>query len=408
MRAAWSGLHAEILDATTLRVRARLANRSKQGWSAGAGDALGWQVYDRDQETLLAEGPRALLPAPLAPREEGAFEWTIALPPEDGRYAVFVSPQREGDGWYFEDGSPFGLIEADVRGGRATLTRRTVASLGSLNRRRWVRSLGRALIYPWRSLARNRSLIRSMVRRDIAGRYAGSHAGAFWTIIHPLMMMLTYWFVFGLVLRTRFGDDGRPSNFVLYFLAGMLPWLAFSEAAGRAPTIVLEHSNFVKKLVFPLEILPANLVFSGLFSELFGIAIFFCALIGFDRDVTWMALWIPVLLVPQVLFTMGVSWFLAALGVLFRDLGQFAGFLLTVWFFITPICYPEASMPPNMMWLLEKNPLYTLVQAYRAVLLEGRAPDLGPLAILTAVSLAVFLLGHAWFYKLKKQFADLL
>lgn len=407
MRAAWSDLEAEIHDGT-LRVRARVSNRSKENWTADSGDALGWQVYDRDQETLLVEGPRALFPAPVEPRAAASLEWTVPLPPEDGRYMVFVSPQREGEGWFFEDGSPFGLIEADVRDGVATLRRQSVSSLGNLSRRRWVRSLGRAVVFPWRSLARNWSLIRSMVRRDIAGRYAGSFAGAFWTIIHPLMMMVTYWFVFGLVLRTRFGDDGRPSNFVLYFLAGMLPWLAFSEAAGRAPTIVLEHANFVKKLVFPLEILPVNLVFAGLFSEVFGLLIFFAGMLSFGREPTWAALWIPVLLIPQVLFTMGLSWFLAALGVLFRDLGQFAGFLLTVWFFITPICYPEASMPENMMWALEKNPFYILVKAYRAVLLEGRAPDFEPLAMLTAVSLAMFLLGHAWFYKLKKQFADLL
>ncbi len=407
MRAAWSDLEAEIRDGT-LRVRAQVANRSGRHWAAEAGDALGWQVYDRDQETLLVEGPRALFPAPVEPRAAAALEWTVPLPPEDGRYMVFVSPQREGEGWFFEDGSPFGLIEADVRDGMATVRRRSVSSLGGLSRRRWVRSLGRAAVFPWRSLARNWSLIRSMVRRDISGRYAGSFAGAFWTIIHPLMMMLTYWFVFGLVLRTRFGDDGRPSNFVLYFLAGMLPWLAFSEAAGRAPTVVIEHANFVKKLVFPLEILPANLVFAGLFSEVFGLLIFFAGMLAFGREPSWTALWIPVLLIPQVLFTMGLSWFLAALGVLFRDLGQFAGFLLTVWFFITPICYPEASMPENMMWALEKNPFYILVKAYRAVLLEGSAPDLEPLAALTAVSLATFLLGHAWFYKLKKQFADLL
>lgn len=407
MRAAWSHLEAD-LDDHTLRVRAVVANRSRQDWTSEAGDALGWQIYDRDQETLLAEGPRALLGAPVASRSEASLEWAVPLPPEDGRYAVFLSPQREGQGWYFEQGSPFGLIEADVRNGRAELTRQSVISLRGLGRRRLVRSVGRALVYPWRSLWANRSLIRSMVRRDVIGRYAGSYAGAFWTIIHPLMMMLTYWFVFGLVLRARFANDDRPGAFVLYFLAGMLPWLAFSEAAGRAPTVVLEHANFVKKLVFPLEILPANLVFAGLFSELFGLAIFLCGMLIFGRDPSWTALWIPALLVPQVLFTMGLSWFLAGLGVLFRDLGQFAGFLLTVWFFITPICYPEESMPANMLWLLEKNPLYVLVQAYRAVLLEGRAPALEPLAAVTAVSLLVFLLGHAWFYKLKKQFADLL
>ena len=242
-----------------------------------------------------------------------------------------------------------------------------------------------------------------MVRRDIAGRYAGSYGGVFWTVIHPLLMMLTYWFVFGYVLQTKFGADGQD-NFTLYFLAGMLPWLAFSEAAGRAPGIVIEHANFVKKLVFPLDILPGNLVFAGLFSEAFGVAIFLLGMLGFGVAPTATALYLPLILVPQILLTMGVSWFLAALGVIFRDLGQIIGFALTVLFFTTPICYPE---PENLRWLFQLNPLYVLVRGYRAVLLEDAAPAWGAWLALTAFSAAVFLLGYAWFYKLRKQFADM-
>ena len=113
-----------------------------------------------------------------------------------------------------------------------------------------------------------------MVRRDILGRYRGSFGGAFWTVLNPLLLMLTYFFVFGVVLRTRFGNDPSRAGFALYFLAGMLPWLAFSEAAGRAPTVMLEHRNFVKKLVFAVETLPVNLVVSGLVSEFFALVLF--------------------------------------------------------------------------------------------------------------------------------------
>jgi len=118
--------------------------------------------------------------------------------------------------------------------------------------------------------------------------------------------------------------------------------------------------------------------------------------------------WLPAPLVPQVMFTLGVCWFLAALGVYVRDLGQINGFLLTLWFFLTPFCYPESSLPPEAMGILFKNPLFVLVRGYRAVLLEGHAPALAPLWKLWLLSVAVFLLGHAWFYKLRKTFADVI
>ena len=119
-------------------------------------------------------------------------------------------------------------------------------------------------------------------------------------------------------------------------------------------------------------------------------------------------LWLPVLLVPQVMFTLGLCWFLAALGVYFRDLGQFSGFLLTLWFFLTPICYPEASLPAAAVGVLSKNPVFVLVRGYRAILLEGMVPSFAPLWKLWLVSAAVLVLGHAWFYKLRKSFADVI
>ena len=137
---------------------------------------------------------------------------------------------------------------------------------------------------------RNRGLIRVMVRRDILGRYRGSFGGAFWTIINPLLLMLTYFFVFGVVLRDRYDPDATWSSFALYFLAGMLPWLAFSEAAGRAPGVMLEHRNFVKKLVFAVETLPVNLVVAGLVTELFAI-ILYCVFLLLINHAAILAHW---------------------------------------------------------------------------------------------------------------------
>ena len=146
-----------------------------------------------------------------------------------------------------------------------------------------------------------------MVRRDIMARYRGSFGGTLWTFLNPLLLMATYFFVFGVVLRTRFAGDNSRTGFVLYFLAGMLPWLAFSEAVGRSPYVILEYRSFVKKIVFPLETLPVNLVISGAVTEAFGLLIFVIGLLAVRHAVPASVIWLPLLLVPQILFTAGCA-----------------------------------------------------------------------------------------------------
>jgi lipopolysaccharide transport system permease protein len=188
----------------------------------------------------------------------------------------------------------------------------------------------------------------------------------------------------------------------------MLPWMAFSEAIGRSPTVMLEHRNFVKKMVFAIETLPLNLVAAGLVSEAIAAALFTAAILLVRGSVPPSVVWLPVIMVPQVLFTAGLAWFLSALGVFVRDLGQAIGFLLTLWFFLTPICYPEASLPAEVANALRLNPMNALVRGYRAIFLEGHAPAFGATWKLWALGLTVFVLGHAWFYKLRKSFADVI
>jgi len=407
VNAAIANWKVQAAGGARLAVSLELRNDDSEDWRTADGHAVAYQVFDAASDNLIDEGPRASYQQDIAPHQTAKLDMSIDLPKETGRYKVFVSPLKENEAWFYEHGSEFLLIEANVEKGIVTSPHSTVTTLSKQRFRRFGRTIASGLTYPFRTVWRHRSLIRSMVRRDIMGRYSGSYGGLFWTVIHPLLMMVTYAFVFGVVLRTRFGDN-QPGNFALYFMAGMLPWLAFSEAVGRAPTVVYEHSNFVKKLLFPVEILPVNLVFAGLFSEIFGILIFGGALLYYGRDLAITALYLPLILVPQLLFTLGLSWFLAALGVLFRDLGQLIGFILTVWFFTTPICYPENQLPQQYAWLFEKNPMFVLVDSYRTVLLDGVAPAWQPLAILTAVGAVLFLVGHAWFYKCKKSFADLL
>jgi lipopolysaccharide transport system permease protein len=406
--AAYEAADVRLSGALDVEARFDLRNTSGDPWRAAEGFAAGFHIYDSETGTLIVDGERQPPPGDIAPGGSLPVDLRFALPPEAGRYDVFISPMRENVCWFYMRGWPFLRVEAIVEDGRARLQRVGVVTLRTVRRENLLRAAGRAFTLPMATIARNRSLIRTMVRRDILGRYRGSFGGVFWTILNPLLLMLTYFFVFGVVLRTRFGSDPSRAGFALYFLAGMLPWLAFSEAAGRAPSVMLEHRNFVKKLVFAVETLPINLVVSGLVSETFALLLFMLGVFLARGSVPASVMWLPLLIVPQVLFTAGVCWFLAALGVFARDLGQVIGFLLTLWFFLTPICYPEASLPHAALPLLAKNPMFVLVRAYRALFLEGQAPLWSSLWKLWIASAAIFILGHAWFYKLRRSFADII
>ncbi len=409
MSAVYSDIQVEPqAGGSTLRISFRLENRSTETWRPGEGFRLGSQILDPETNAFIQEGPSVAPAGDVAPGQSTTFELLVELPPVRGAYRILVSPMQVGACWYYDRSWQFLLIDAAVDKSRISVTRSRLTDMPTLRREARRGAVGKVFAYPFRSIWLNRSLIRSMVRRDIVGRYRGSFAGAFWTLLIPLLLMLTYFFVFGIVLQTRFGNDPSRSGFVLYFLAGMLPWLPFSEAAGRAPFLILEYRNFVKMLVFPIETLPVNLTLAGLVTQAFALVIFLGLLLATRGRIPPSVLWLPVVLVPQILFTMGLCWFLAALGAYVRDLGQVIGFLLTLWFFLTPICYPEASLPAAALDLLSLNPFFVLVRAYRAIFLEGTAPAWGPMWKLWLVSAGVFLAGHAWFHKLRKSFADVI
>jgi len=354
---------------------------------------VGWQIYDPETGAFLFEGEWCEI------RDRSA-DLRVELPAEDGAYRVHIAP--------VEDRARFVVIDAQVSQGSAKISPARIGSLAAMRWERFLRALPKAFSLPPQSLWRNRKLIWTMVRRDILARYRGSFAGSLWTFLNPLLLMATYAFVFGGVLKTRFGADTSGIGYVLYFLAGMLPWLPFAEAVGRSTYIVPEHRNFVKKLVFPLETLPVDLVFAGLVSEFFALGIFLVGLLVTRHAIPISVLCVPLLIIPQVMFTLGVCWFLAALGIFVRDLNQIMGFVLTLWFFTTPICYPESNLPAKAAYLLRFNPMYILVRAYRSILLEGQAPDLLHWAAYWVAGAAVGILGFAWFYRMRRSFADVI
>jgi len=395
---------------SAIDIHLSLENRSGQTWKP-ANFSVGWQFFDPETDFFILEGEWTPVPGAITQGEVATFEMTIPFPPDPGGYHVYVSPIQQPEGWAYLRGQPFLRIRVETSDGQVCVLEHEIATTRGLRLRRLWRTLPTLFSGPIRTIAENHRLIGSMARRDILARYRGSFGDVFWTILNPLLLMATYFFVFGVVLRTRFGPDQSSTSFALYFLAGMLPWLAFTEPAGRAPHVILEHRNFVKKLIFPLETLPVNQVVAGLVTEVFGTVVFIAALLLIRGAIPSSVVWLPILLVPQLLFTLGVCWFLSALGVYVRDLGQIMGFLLTLWFFITPICYPETSLstlPAGAFAILRKNPFYVLVRGYRAIFLESHAPEFLPLVKLWAVAVVVFVLGYAWFYKLRKNFADVI
>jgi lipopolysaccharide transport system permease protein len=390
-----------------LQVHLLLENRSRKTWDP-ATFSLGWQFFDPLTNLFILEGNWTPVESQVEPGGSAAFDIAISFPPETGGYHIYVSPIEQPGGWAYLRGEPFVRIAVEAGNGQLRIVEQEIATTRGLRWRRLRAALPGLFASPFRTIFQNRRLIRSMARRDILARYRGSFGDVFWTILNPLLLMSTYFFVFGVVLRARFGADSSSTGFAIYFIAGMLPWLAFSEPVGRSPVVILEHRNFVKKLIFPLDTLPVNQVLAGLVTEAFAAGVFLAALLVLRHSIPISVVWLPVLLIPQLLFTLGVSWFLSALGAFMRDLGQIMGFVLTLWFFITPICYPESSLPSSAMVILRKNPIYVLVRGYRAVFLEGHAPELFPLVKLWIVAVIVFLAGHAWFTKLRKGFADVI
>ncbi len=259
------------------------------------------------------------------------------------------------------------------------------------------------------SLWRNRSLVVALTKREVVGRYRGSFMGILWSFFNPVFMLAVYTFVFSVVFKARWsGGSESRTEFALVLFAGMIVFALFSECVNRAPGLILANVNYVKKVVFPLEILPFVSMGAAAFHLLVSVAVWLIFYLIFFGVPHLTVLVLPLVLLPLVLFTLGVSWMLASLGVYLRDVGQIVGVFTTALLFLSPIFYPVTALPAEYQALLHLNPLTPVIEQTRQVLVWGKLPDFGFWTAAMAAGAAVAWLGFAWFQKTRKGFADVL
>ena len=257
------------------------------------------------------------------------------------------------------------------------------------------------------TLARNLRLLRLMIRRDLATRYRGAVLGGAWAVLSPFLMMALYTVVFSGVLRVRLSSDAGPAAFALHLLAGRLPWTAFAEAVGRSVTSLREHQNLVKKVAFPLEVLPLSVAGGALVNHAIALAIYLLGVLLL-RGWSPTLLLLPLVILPLAFLMAGVGLILASVAAFLRDVEQGIGLLLTVGLFLTPILYPLDAVPARLRPLILLNPFTQIVEGYRRTILGGVAPDWGHLAALYLATAALWAFGQWWFSRSAAVFADIL
>lgn len=261
-----------------------------------------------------------------------------------------------------------------------------------------------------KSLWRNRALIMQMTRREVVGRYKGSVMGMAWSFFNPVFMLTVYTFVFSFVFKARWGIGGDESRtqFAVVLFVGMIVHGLFAEVLNRSPGLVLSNVNYVKKVVFPLEILPVISMGAALFHGLVSLGVLLVAFFLFNGFVHWTVLFAPLVMLPLVMLTLGLAWMFASMGVFLRDVGQTIGIITMVMMFLAPVFYPITALPEKYRPWLMANPLTFIIEQMRAVLIWGQMPNWAGLALYTLVATVVAWAGYAWFQKTRKGFSDVL
>jgi lipopolysaccharide transport system permease protein len=252
-----------------------------------------------------------------------------------------------------------------------------------------------------------RTLLRNLVLRDLKSRYVGSMMGLFWAVIHPLVLLLTYTFVFSVILKMRPWKDAGTDSFAIFIFSGILPWLLFQDTVTRSATAVIDNGTLVKKTKFPVEIVPLSLYLANMITHLIGLIILLVVLLWVKGLGFW-ALFIPIYWISLLFFAVGLGWIVAVLQVFLRDTSQVLSVLMTLWFWFTPIFYSVDLIPEGWRSWMLMNPMAAIVNGYRSALLHNAPPEPLPLAILILISLAFFTGGGVLFRVAKREFADVL
>lgn len=262
-----------------------------------------------------------------------------------------------------------------------------------------------------RSLWRHRQLILQMTMREVAGRYKGSVIGLAWSFFNPIFILLVYTFVFSEIFKLRWNptvaDDGK-AQFAIVLFVGMIVLNLFNEVINRAPVLILGNVNYVKKVVFPLEILPVIAMGAALFHGLVSLSVLLIVFVLFNGYLEPTIIFIPLVLFPIVIVTLGISWMLAALGVFLRDVSQTIVIFTTMLTFLSPVFYPVSAVPERFRPFIMANPLTFIIEQSRAVLIWGQPPNWLGLGIYTAAAMIVMWIGYAFFQKIRKGFSDVL
>jgi lipopolysaccharide transport system permease protein len=258
------------------------------------------------------------------------------------------------------------------------------------------------------NLVERRTLLFQLVRRDFEQRFIGSAIGWIWALIHPLVMLLSWTFVFNVCMEMQVPPGEGTTSYPLWLFAGMLPWLLFSEAVQRSSASLIEQTNLITKTVFPSEIIPVSVFLSALVSHLLGLALIVAASGVLMNRVSVFLVLVPVYIFLIGLLAIGLGWIVASLHVFLRDTAQVVAVVLLLWFWLTPIFISESQFPKEMRILVVSNPFYYLVRGYRKVLLAGTMPRVEDFLIVAACGVGAFVVGGFFFRHMKRGFADVL
>jgi ABC-type polysaccharide/polyol phosphate export permease len=259
-----------------------------------------------------------------------------------------------------------------------------------------------------RNLIERRALIYELVRRDFEQRYIGSAAGWLWGIIHPLVLLVSWTFVFKICLRVTLPRGEVTQDYTYFLIAGWMPWFLFQETVQRSANSLVDHANLITKTVFPSEVIPVSIFLSTLINHLFTLLLVVGAVVWSSHSLSWQVLALPVYMLLIGMLAVGIGWFAGSLQVYLRDTAQIVSVVMTLWFWLTPIFIFEQQYPPELQWLLEYNPLAYLVRAYRERLLSARPVDVEELGVIAFYSILAFCAGGLFFRHLKRGFADVL
>lgn len=281
---------------------------------------------------------------------------------------------------------------------------RTVRHIAAERRDRWRTGPHAVVLIPWR----HRDLLAQLVRRQLEAEFRGSLIGGVWVLLNPILMLLVYTFVFSVVFQVRWDVAiGGRADFAMILYVGLIALKFFNDAMNQAPGLIRANPSYVKKVVFPVEIVPLVPLGGGLVHMLFGGLILTAAHLLFVGPPPWTAVFLPVIVLPLVLVAAGGVWVLASLGMFLRDIGQVVQFLTTMLFFLSPVFYPVSALPERFQAVIYLNPMTVIIEEARKAFLYGQVPDFALLGAYAVVAWLVAWLGLAWFRATRHAFADM-